>query len=153
MGTLVRVATNVDFSTKRGKTKIFITNVEKRGFRWFLWKNRGNLKLKSSKKHANFPFFRNKTVAFGNNLLKKKKSFWFSGNFSLDLATWMKSTFWAEKCRWRFFFGGNPDTSPPDVSSLYPNDILWISIRYSVPTRLFLNVLLPRRSYFWTSLT
>ena len=28
-GHLFRVAANVDFSTKRGKTKIFITNVEK----------------------------------------------------------------------------------------------------------------------------
>jgi len=30
---LSRVATIVDFSTKLGKTKIVITNVEKRGFR------------------------------------------------------------------------------------------------------------------------
>ena len=52
------------FPQKRGK---------KRGFRGFLWKNRGNLKHESSKKHANFPLFRKKTAAFGNHLLKKKK--------------------------------------------------------------------------------
>ena len=41
---------------------------------------------------------------FGTTKGLKKKF----GNFSLNLATWMKSTFWAEKCGWRFFFGWQP---------------------------------------------
>ena len=82
---ITRVATNVDFSTKRGKTKIFITD-------------RG--------KNVVFGDFYGKTVDIWNRSQGKKKVCFqrFFGNFSLYLATWMKSTFWAEKCGWWFFF-------------------------------------------------
>ena len=63
---------------------------KKHGFRLFPWKNRGNLKNESSKKHANFPLFRKNTAAFGNHLQKKvifDEKQGFFGNFSLYLAT------------------------------------------------------------------
>ena len=45
-----------NFCNERGK---------KRGFRGFLWKNRGNLKHESSKKHANFSLFGKKQPLLG----------------------------------------------------------------------------------------
>ena len=45
---------------------IFVTNVEKNVvFGGFLWKNRGNLKHESSKKHANFSLFGKKQPLLG----------------------------------------------------------------------------------------
>ena len=63
----------------------------------------------------NMPIFRflEKNSRFWESFTKKKKKKNF-GNFSLYLATWMKSKFWAEKCGWRFFFlVGNPDAATP----------------------------------------
>ena len=113
-----RVATDVEKATKREKTK---PTLKKTWFSVIAWKNRGNLKHESKlwQNHGNLQQWKDfkctcmeitwkycilhglSVVVFWESFNKKKDVFSdFSKIFSLKLATWLISTFWAERRGW-----------------------------------------------------